>query len=419
MNKRYLVLLVLGVFSVITYLDRTAMGLTGDAVTKDLNLTDEQFGWILFAFTVAYGAFDIPTGWLGDKFGPRATLFRIVIIWSIFTVLTGFATGFIMLFVVRFLFGAGEAGAYPNATVAISRWFPMEERGRAQSVVWMCSRLGGALAPFLILPIMGWADWRTVFYLFGILGFIWAVGWYFWFKDEPRDMPGITQQEVAYIENNRSIKSAAHGFLSWSTIVKNRNLWALCLMYFFLLFAAYFYMSWMPKYLANGRGIPKEELTFMTSLPFILGMAGCLIGGFSSDYLVKKWGLKWGRRSVGMIGLLLSGVCILVASNLSIENNSIAMIFLALGLAFKDFTLPVAWSVAADIGGKRAGVIAGTMGMCGHIGSSIMSVSYGYIKGVTGSWEIPTQAIGVCVMLGGILWMWVDASKPIAIQEGN
>jgi sugar phosphate permease len=409
--------MVLGIFSVITYLDRTAMGLTGDAVTKDLNLTDEQFGWILFAFTVAYGAFDIPTGWLGDKFGPRATLFRIVIIWSIFTVLTGFATGFIMLFVVRFLFGAGEAGAYPNATVAISRWFPMEERGRAQSVVWMCSRLGGALAPFLILPIMGWADWRTVFYLFGILGFLWAVGWYFWFKDEPRDMPGITQQEVEYIENNRSIKSAAHGFLSWSTIVKNRNLWALCGMYFFLLFAAYFYMSWMPKYLANGRGIAKEDLTFMTSLPFILGMAGCLIGGFSSDFLVKKWGLKWGRRSVGMIGLLLSGVCILVASNLSIENNSTAMIFLALGLAFKDFTLPVAWSVAADIGGKRAGVIAGTMGMCGHIGSSIMSVGYGYLKTATGSWEIPTQAIGCFVILGGILWMWVDASKPIQVVE--
>jgi MFS transporter, ACS family, glucarate transporter len=417
MNKRYLVLVVLGIFSVITYLDRTAMGLTGEAVTKDLNLTDEQFGWVLFAFTVAYGLFDIPTGWLGDKYGPRLTLFRIVIVWSIFTVFTGFASSFIMLFVIRFLFGAGEAGAYPNATVAISRWFPIQERGRAQSIVWMCSRLGGALAPFLILPIMGWADWRTVFYLFGILGFVWACVWYFWFKDNPRDMSGITDAEVELIEKNRSIKSASHGFLSWSTIVKNRNLWALCGMYFFLLFAAYFYMSWMPKYLSNGRGIPKEDLTFMTSLPFILGMAGCLIGGFTSDFLVKKWGLKWGRRLVGMVGLLMSGVCILIASNISIEYNGIAMIFLALGLAFKDFTLPVAWSVAADIGGKRAGVIAGTMGMCGHIGSSIMSVGYGYVKTATGSWEIPTQAIGCLVLVGGILWMWIDASKPIEVDE--
>ena len=113
-NKRYQVLAILGIFSIITYLDRTAMGLTGDAVTKDLNLTDTEFGWILFAFTVAYGLFDIPTGWLGDKYGPKNTLIRIVIVWSIFTILTGFSTSFLMLFIVRFLFGAGEAGGQPR-----------------------------------------------------------------------------------------------------------------------------------------------------------------------------------------------------------------------------------------------------------------------------------------------------------------
>ena len=414
-NKRYQVLAILGIFSIITYLDRTAMGLTGDAVTKDLNLTEKEFGWILFAFTIAYGAFDIPTGWLGDKFGPKKTLIRIVIIWSIFTVLTGFATSFLMLFVVRFLFGAGESGAYPNATVAISRWFPTYERGRAQSIVWMCSRVGGALAPFCILPIMNAYDWRTVFYIFGGIGAIWAVVWYYFFQDEPRNMPNIKPEEVKLIEDNRSVKSASHGTLSWSIILKNRNLWALCGMYYFLLYGAYFYMSWMPKYLSQGRGIPKDQLTYMTSLPFMMGIVGCLIGGFASDYLTKKWGLKWGRRSVGMAGLLLSGTCILIATN--IADNSVAIIFLSLGLAFKDFTLPVAWSVASDIGGKNAGVISGTMGMCGHIGSSMMSVGYAYVLTGTGNnWEIPTQMIGVLVILGGLLWFKIDASKPLIME---
>jgi MFS transporter, ACS family, glucarate transporter len=413
-NKRYQVLAVLGIFSIITYLDRTAMGLTGDAVTKDLGLTDTQFGWVLFAFTFAYGAFDIPTGWLGDKYGPKSTLIRIVVVWSIFTILTGFSTGFLMLFIVRFLFGAGEAGAYPNATVAISRWFPTYERGRAQSIVWMCSRMGGALAPFFILPIMNTYDWRTVFYVFGVIGLIWAICWYLFFRDEPRDMPNIKPEEVKLIEENRSVKSVSHGTLPWKVILKNRNLWALCGMYYFLLYGAYFYMSWMPKYLSKGRGIPKEELTYMTSLPFIMGIFGCLIGGFASDYLVKKWGLQWGRRSVGMAGLILSGIAILIATN--IKDNSTAIIFLSLGLAFKDFTLPVAWSVATDIGGSRAGTIAGTMGMCGHIGSSMMSVGFGYVLAGTGSWEIPTQMIGCLVIVGGLLWFKIDASKPLIME---
>jgi MFS transporter, ACS family, glucarate transporter len=419
MNKRYQVLAILGIFSVITYLDRTAMGLTGDTVTKDLGLTEQQFGWVLAAFTFAYGAFDIPTGWLGDKFGPKNVLIRIVIVWSIFTVLTGFATSFLMLIVIRFLFGAGESGAYPNATVAISRWFPSFERGRAQSFIWMCSRLGGALAPLFIYPIMKMYDWRTVFYIFGGIGIIWALAWAHFFKDEPRDMPNISPEEVKLIEENRSIKSASHGSLPWKVLLRDRNLWALCGMYYFLLYAAYFYMSWMPKYLEKGRGIPKSELQYMTSLPFIMGMVGCLVGGFTSDFLVKKWGLKWGRRSVGMTGLLLSGISILIATNLSTEYNSAAIIFLSLGLAFKDFTLPVAWSVATDIGGARAGTISGTMGMCGHIGSTMMSIGYGYLLGdhpTPADWEFPTQMIGCIVLLGGLLWMKIDASKPLVID---
>ncbi len=413
-NKRYQVLAILGIFSIITYLDRTAMGLTGEAVTKDLNLTETQFGWILFAFTVAYGAFDMPTGWLGDRYGPKKTLIRIVIVWSIFTVLTGFSTSFLMLFVVRFMFGAGESGAYPNATVAISRWFPTYERGRAQSIVWMCSRIGGAIAPFCILPIMMTYNWRTVFYTFGAIGIVWAIVWAYFFQNEPRDMPNIKPEEVKLIEDNRSIKSASHGTLPWKIILRNRNLWALCGMYYFLLYGAYFYQSWMPKYLSQGRGIPKADIAYMTSLPFIMGIIGCLVGGFASDFLVKKWGLKWGRRSVGMAGLILSGISILIATN--IADNSVAIIFLSLGLAFKDFTLPVAWSVAADIGGKNAGVISGTMAMCGHIGSSMMSVGFGYILSGTGSWEIPTQLIGLLVILGGLLWFKIDASQPIVLD---
>ena len=411
MKKRYQLLLVFVIFAIITYLDRNSMSVIGTKITDELQLSDKQWGLVLGAFSLAYGAFEIPTGILVDKYGPRITLFRIVIWWSIFTVLTGFVQGFYMLLIVRFLFGAGEAGAFPTASVAIARWFPARQRGSIQSVVWMGSRLGGALAPFLSVMLANAYGWRTVFYIFGSLGLIWATYWWFWFKDEPKDMKGITAEEVKEIEEGRSLKTISHTLLPWKTFLKSSNLWALMGMYHCLLYGAYFYMSWMPKYLEKGRGIDKSDLSWMVSLPFVLGMAGCLAGGFASDYLSKKKGLKFGRRYVGMFGLVMAGICMITGS--LITDTNLAIIFLSLGLAFKDFTLPVAWAVATDIGGKNAGTVAGTMGLAGQLGSAIMASAFGYILTSTGSYEIPVRIIGCLVIVGGLLWFRIDASKPL------
>jgi MFS transporter, ACS family, glucarate transporter len=414
MKKRYQVVLIFVIFAIITYLDRNSMSSLSKGIAAELHLSKTQLGFIFSAFSLAYGLFEIPTGLMVDKIGPKKTLFRIVIWWSVFTLLTGLASGFYFLLVVRFLFGAGEAGAFPTVSVAISRWFPAAERGRIQSVVWMGSRMGGALAPLLSIYLAGEYGWRTVFYIFGSLGLVWASVWWIWFKDEPRDMKGISSEEVKLIEENRSIKSPSHSLLPWKTVLKNGNLWALMGMYHFLLYGAYFYMSWMPEYLEKGRGIAKEDLGWMTSLPFIVGMAGCLVGGFASDYLAKQKGLKFGRRYVGMFGLVMAGICMLVGS--FIRDMNIAIIFLALGLAFKDFTLPVSWAVATDIGGKHAGAISGTMGMAGQLGSAIMASAFGFILQETGSYELPVRIIGCLVILGGFLWLRIDASKPVVID---
>ncbi|MCP9762343.1 MFS transporter [Lacihabitans soyangensis] len=414
MKKRYQLVIIFVIFAIITYLDRNSISSIGDDITTELGLSDQQWGFILSAFSFAYGAFEIPTGIMVDKIGPRKTLFRIVIWWSIFTILTGFASGFYFLLIVRFLFGAGEAGAFPTISVAIARWFPTVERGRIQSIVWMGSRMGGALAPISSIWLAESFGWRGVFYIFGAMGLIWAVGWYFWFRDEPSEVKGITQEEINFIESGRSIKKVTHSVLPWKVVLKNPNLWALMGMYHCLLYGAYFYMSWMPKYLQNGRGIPKSELGWMVSLPFVMGMVGCLAGGFASDYLAKKKGLKFGRRYVGMFGLVMAGICMIIGS--FSQDTSTAIIFLALGLAFKDFTLPVSWAAATDIGGTNAGSVSGTMGLAGQMGSAIMASAFGYILTQTGSYELPVRIIGLIVILGGLLWFRIDASKPL-VQE--
>jgi len=425
MQKRYHLVLVFVIFAVITYLDRNSFSSIGEDITRELGLSDRQWGLLLSAFSLAYGGFEIPTGIMVDKIGPRRTLFRIVVWWSAFTILTGLATnfhigsimisGFAYLLVVRFLFGAGEAGAFPTVSVAIARWFPLQDRGGIQSIVWMGSRLGGALAPITSLWLADTYGWRAVFYIFGTLGILWAIYWYFWFKDEPRDVKGITPEEVAIIEAGRSIKTTSHALLPWKTVLQNPNLWALMGMYHCLLYGAYFYMSWMPKYLQNGRGIPKADLGWMVSLPFVLGMGGCLIGGFASDYFVKKRGLTFGRRYVGMTGLCMAGVCMIAGS--FTENINVAIVLLGLGLAFKDFTLPVSWAAATDIGGKNAGSVSGTMGMAGQLGSAIMASAFGLILHETGSYELPVRIIGCIVILGGLLWFKIDANKPLVADE--
>ena len=411
LDKRYVVLIVMSIFSIITYLDRTSISITGNKITSELGLSITQFGWVLAAFSFAYGIFEIPTGILGDKLGPKKILTRIVIWWSLFTILTGFSYTFTALLIIRFLFGVGEAGAYPNATVVISKWFPKGERGRAQSFIWIASRIGGALAPFLSVIIMNTFGWRWVFYIFGTLGIIWVIFWNYWFKDEPREMKGIKSKEIELIESKREVKSLGHGLLSIKNILKNKNVWFLMGMYHCLLYGAYFYLSWMPKYLKNGRNVGDDDIAFMASLPFILGTIGCFIGGFSSDFLSKKYGLKWGRRSVGMFGLIMAGICMITAT--FILDNTISIIVLSLGLAFKDFTLPVSWATAADIGGENAGSVAGAMGMAGQLGSTVMSISFGYILSITGSWELPLQIIGVIVIIGGLLWLKIDPSQKI------
>ncbi|HVI46684.1 MAG TPA: MFS transporter [Chitinophaga sp.] len=407
MKKRYLVLSVLCLLAVITYLDRTALSVAEHGITSDLNITEKEFGWLLAAFSIAYGIFQIPTGMLGDKFGVKPILLQVVLWWSLFTVFTGMATSFVALLLIRFLFASGEAGAFPNISIAISKWFPTAERGRAQSFIWMFTRLGGALSPLFIMPIQQHWGWRYVFFIFGGIGLLWAVLWWFFFRENPSQMQGISQQEIDEIEYNRKIKKAGHK-IPFGKILKDGNLWALVMMYFLYMFGAYFFLSWMPKYLRQGRGLDTSTGWFL-SMPFILGAIGCLLGGFSTDLLARRVGVKWGRRIIGLTGLLMAGACMIIAA-LS-QNNTLCVVMLSLGLAFKDFTLPVSWTVATDIGGKDAGAISGAMHMFGQIGSTIMSIGFGYLVSETHNWNLPIIIIGCIVICAGMLWLKIDATK--------
>ncbi|CAN5353168.1 MFS transporter [soil metagenome] len=396
MNRKYGTLLLLSALSVITYLDRNAISLAGQRITEELGLSEGQFGWILSAFTIAYGLFEIPTGLLGDRFGAKRIIIRVVLWWSLFTVLTGFAGGFASLFVIRFLFGVGEAGAYPNSAIAIRGWFPVAERARAQSVIWMSSRLGGALAPFLVIPMQIQYGWRVSFYTLGAVGVVWVVIWAFTYRD---GVPEDGDKEKA--ETNHS----------WNRWMKSGNFWLLMLMYYCYASGVLFFVTWLPKYLQNGRGIPEDQLAFSASLPFLLGAVGCLVGGSISDYLVKKIGLNWGRRLMPLIGLILAGLTIIGSA--LIADNLIAIIFLALGMAFMDVTAPISWAVATDLGGKDSGAVTGAMNTAGLLGGTVTSIGVGYLVTAFNSYIPSVIILGVLLIVSGLLWLVIDADKKL------
>jgi len=372
-----------------------------------LHITPVGWGWVTGIFTLAYAAFEIPSGALGDRIGPRKVLTRIVLWWSAFTSLTGLVTGFYPLLLTRFLFGMGEAGAFPNASVAVARWFPVHERGRAFGISLMASQLGGAIAPLLVVPIQVHYGWRASFYVFGILGVAWSAVWYWWFRDSPAEKAGVSGAEL---EETRDLIAKAHHGLPWKTALRSGNLWAALGVAFFYVYTMYFFVSWFHTYLVKGRGYSENAL-LLSSLPFLVGAAANCGGGLASHALVKRFGLKWGRRSIGVAGLGAAAVCAVAV--MFTQQRIGALVLLSLIYGGVTFQQPTMFAVCLDIGGEYAGAVVGVMNTAAQIGSFVSSVAFGYLVNRYGSYDVPFIPMTALLLIGAWLWLKVDPAEAL------
>jgi ACS family glucarate transporter-like MFS transporter len=245
---RYMVVVFGVLLAAITYVDRVCLFKSAPYIMKDLDLSEKQWGWVLAAFTGAYALFEIPGGWMGDRWGARKVLMRVVIWWSCFTILTGRVFSFAVLVASQLLFGAGEAGAFPNITKAFATWLPTHDRVRAQSILWLSARWGGAFTPIMVVWLLNYLHWRSVFTVFGLVGIVWAVCFFFWYRDNPRDNPSVNEAELALIPPASS--QIAHGPVPWKKLVTTRSVWLLWAQYMCLGYG-WFYVTWLPKYLSE------------------------------------------------------------------------------------------------------------------------------------------------------------------------
>lgn len=404
--------------SVVTYLDRVCISAAAPSIREELHLTPSQMGWIFSAFTFAYAAFEVPSGWLGDRIGPRKVLTRIVLWWSAFTVVTGFAWSFASLVAVRFLFGVGEAGAFPNAAKSFSRWFPVQERGRAHGILFMGTRLGGALAPPLVVLLMAAIGWRRSFWIFGALGIIWAVFWWRWFRDDPSQHPSVSEAELSLIRRGGlAAEPVADRKIQWSYLLRSRNLLYICLMYFCVGYGLYFYLTWLPTYLKEARGFSAQSAGLLQGLTLATGAVASIAGGVLADRLSRKYGLKIGRCALGAVSLAISGIVLAGAALTEDPLASALLVALAAGVA--DLCLSACWAVCLDVGHEHAGVVTGCMNTLGNLGGAIGPLVMGYAVQWWGSWKIPFLIAAFSYLLGGVFWVLIDPYKPVLPQKGE
>ncbi len=409
---RHVVLWMTVAVYAITYMDRTAISSAVPSIRKEFGFSLVTMGWILSSFRWAYALFQLPGGWLGDKIGPRRALTLIVGWWSAFTALTALAWNAASMIAIRFIFGIGEAGAFPIATRSLSRWMLPGERGYAQGITHAGSRLGAALTPPLVVFLITAYGWRAPFLSLGVLGVLWAIMWFFYYRDSPEEHRGVNRAELARIhESSGGPRRGLGAAVPWRRILASGTLWSLCAMYFCYQYGLAVYLDWFPTYLKDHRGFTLKQMGFYASLPLFAGVVGDLAGGWISDILLRRSGnVTWARRVVGVAGFVIAAAGIIPATLTADPRASVAFSCLAFGGL--ELTVGVSWAIPLDIAGDFAGSAAALMNSIGNIGAAISPTVVAYL--VTGyGWNVPFLVASALCVVAMLIYSRIDAAKHI------
>jgi MFS family permease len=374
----------------------------------DLSITQVQMSYVFSAFTFTYALFEMPTAWWADRIGSRKVLTRIVLWWSTFTMLTGAAFSYPIMLVTRAMFGIGEAGAWPNAGRVFSRWVPANERGRVQGIFFAGAHLAGGLTPIVVAWIATQVAWRWVFVLCGSIGMLWAFAWYRWYRDEPREHASCSIEERDHIEASRGlpvVHAGNHSSSAWREVFSAPGLFPLCVQYLANTYGFYFFITWLPSYLSNARGMQATELALFAGLPLTLSAVADITGGMTCDFLARRWGIRAGYRAVGSVAYLLAAI-IMVAGTLTPEPR-LAGVLIAIAGALSMFTLAPSWSTAIGLGGHNAGLMGAVMNTAGQIGGILSPIVLAQLVARYNNWSLPLHVLSGLYLIAAVCWLFI------------
>ena len=379
---------------------------------QDLGLSKEQMGLAFSAFGIAYAAFEIPGGFLGDRMGPRKVLMRIVCWWSTFTILTGSIFNFGSILCTQFFFGMGEAGCFPNLTKCFTTWLPQQERVKAQGIMWLSARWGGAFTPLLVSAVLTVTTWRWAFRLFGLLGVVWAIFFYRWYRDNPMDNQAMNAAEREVVRTAARNAGGSHEF-PFRLFLGSRQVWLLCLQYFCLSYGWYFYITWLPTYLREGRHLEIASSAMLSVLPLFLGGLGSFFSGWIAAPITRMTGdVAKTRRLMAYIGF--TGASGLLVFSTTLHDPLLAMLAMGMASFSNDLVMPGAWGAAMDVGGKYAGTLSGAMNMMGNVGGAISPAAIGYIlTRSNNNWDLAFYISAAIYFMGVFCWLFLDPVTPL------
>jgi MFS family permease len=449
-RARYGVLAFLGTLCFVLYIDRICISKAAPQIEADLDISHTAMGFVFGAFTIAYGLFEVPTGRWGDRFGSRGVLMRIVLWWSAFTALTGCVwpftwdrgyrlhldvigvtvpivfNSFLLLLMVRFLFGAGEAGALPNAARVVARWFPPAARGPAQGILNTSMLIGGAVTPVVAAYLIAWVGWRWSFALFGTLGVVWAAAFYRWFRDDPAEHPSVNEAERRYIAGGYAAPpTETHPRIPWRSVLSSRDVWLLGGLMSCAAFASYMYFFWYPTYLEKGRDVSPILSGWLASVVLAGGATGATLGGYLSDAIVRHTGSRrWGRQGIGACGLAMAAALLLFSTRC--DSAVVAALVTALACMSASATVASWWAVVTDISGKHLGALFGLMNSLGVPGAFTSQVFLGWFvdwrkgQGYLGrtQWEPGFYVYAAVLLTGALGWLFVKGTRSVVELRG-
>jgi sugar phosphate permease len=397
-RTRYYVLLLGFVVAFVMYLDRACVGTATPMIMREFGLDKIAMGWSTSAFNWMYALFQVPGGWLADRFGSRVVLAAAIAWWSAFTAATGISSSAISLAATRGMFGMGEAAAWPAASRALLRWVATENRAFGQGFQHSGSRLGAAIAPALVVFLMARAGWRAVFYSFGACGILVAIAWYLYYRDLPGEHRGVNAEELRMLGGGSAkLQRAQKGPVPWRRILHSPDLWCLSVLYFCYGWVLWIYLQWLPTYLVEVRHFQPIKMGLGASLPLLAATVTNVAGGWISDKLARLWGdLRRGRVVVSVVGFAIAGVAIL--PGVLARDAATGLACLTIAMAGLELTVAVSWALCLDIAGDFSGSVTGVMNTLGNLGGAISAVMVGYLATLFG-WTVPfLVASGLCAV---------------------
>ena len=417
--------LVIGTFliALLLYIDRTCISAAKGPIVdaffsdKDEETQDKLFGWILSIFTLGYALAQTPSGIMADRFGPRKVLASVIAIWSALTAVTGAAFNYASMMVTRFLFGMGEAGAFPGLARATFSWFPMRERGLVTGINFSASRIGGAVAFPMMVALIGAVGWRGAFFVLGAFGIGFALLWLLLFRDDPLDHPHVGEAEKKFIAENRQkpAEGAAGGKLSFSKIVRSANMRRTMLQYFCSNFTFFFSLGWLFTHVKETYQLTSGEASWLAAMPLLGGAFGNWFSGWLVDRIYRKGDHVASRRIPAIIGFSLAAIGMVFS--LYMDNAFSAVLFLTLAVFGADMTLSPSWSFCVDIGGNHAGAVSGTMNMAGNLGAFCTALAFPYLKGWFGSTDPFFYIAAALNVVAVIMWLGMRPDRPILAEK--